>query len=211
MASVPKRSLCSSCYGAQASRSLLCRPAEQPLRELACRGPPAPSPRPLRVPRWVGRSAGRPCAWNGLVAESQVRERRCRRRARDAQPERRRLRADPPVDAHRSSPSMVNSKGLVACAPRRRRRYSPYVGEVYETSGNTCPDERGQAPLRSRRTKRAAGHRHHRVPHPRRQVPPLAGDRLLRRNACRLVHRYVPECGTCKLAAPAGPLAARGW
>lgn len=176
---------------------------------LARLGPPAPNLRSLRVPSWVGRAAGRPCAWNGLVAESQVREHRCRRRARDAQPERQRLRADPPVDAHRSSPSMGNSKGLVACAPRRRRRYSPYVGEVYVAPGNTCLDERGRHRFAASQTGCGSQASRNSASPP--ASAPLAGDQLLQRNARRLVHRHAPERGACQLIAPAGLLAACVW
>ena len=39
---------------------------------------------------------------------------------------------------------IMREQGLVACAPRRRRRYSSYVGEVSEAPENTCLDEGGR-------------------------------------------------------------------
>ena len=104
---------------------------------------------------------------------------------------------------------IMGEHGLVVCALRRKRRYRSHVGEVSEAPENTCLDE-GEAPLCSRQAKRAVGHRHHGVPHPRRQVLPLAGDRLLRRNAHRPVHRHVPERAACRLLAPAGMRPALG-
>lgn len=39
---------------------------------------------------------------------------------------------------------IMREQGLVACAPRRKRRYSSYAGEVSEAPENTCLDERGR-------------------------------------------------------------------
>ena len=39
---------------------------------------------------------------------------------------------------------IMKERDLVACAPRKKRRYSSYVGEVSEAPENTCLDERGR-------------------------------------------------------------------
>ena len=185
--------------------------------------PPAEQPQPRARPSGAARAElafapgaelgrsrrGPPMRVEWPRSGDQVREHRCRRRARDAQPERQRLRADPPVDAHRSSPSMGNSKGLVACAPRRRRRYSPYVGEVYVAPGNTCLDERDRHRFAASQTGCGSQASRNSASPP--ASAPLAGDQLLQRNARRLVHRHAPERGACQLIAPAGLLAACVW
>lgn len=38
----------------------------------------------------------------------------------------------------------MREQGLVACTPRRKRRYNSYMGEVSEAPENTCLDERGR-------------------------------------------------------------------
>ena len=86
---------------------------------------------------------------------------------------------------------MGNSKGLVACAPRRRRRYSPYVGEVYVAPGNTCLDERGRHRFAASQTGCGSQASRNSASPP--ASAPLAGDQLLQRNARRLVHRTPPN------------------
>ena len=39
---------------------------------------------------------------------------------------------------------IMKERDLVACAPRRKRGYSPYAGEVSEAPENTCLDEKGR-------------------------------------------------------------------
>lgn len=39
---------------------------------------------------------------------------------------------------------IMKERDLVACAPRKKRRYSSYVGEVSEAPENTCLDEKGR-------------------------------------------------------------------
>ena len=81
---------------------------------------------------------------------------------------------------------IVRDEGLVARAAKKKRRRSPYGGEVSEAPPNLLRDE-GQAPLRGRQAQRAADHRRDRVPHPRRQGVPLAHRGPLRRHAAELV------------------------
>ena len=50
----------------------------------------------------------------------------------------------PGLDAgERTVRKIMGEQGPVACAPRRKRGYGPYAGEVSEAPENTRPDERG--------------------------------------------------------------------
>ena len=90
---------------------------------------------------------------------------------------------------------LMREAGLSA-RRRRRRRWSSYAGEASPAPPNLPLREDGTHDFRARRPNELSVSRHHRDGAPeRRQGLPEPGDRLLRRQAGRLVEGSAPHLG----------------
>ena len=97
--------------------------------------------------------------------------------------------------------AIMAEENLVACAAKKKRRYSSYEGETSAAPPNLLLDERGKHRFRADSPNETWITDVHRVPHPRRQGLSLANRRLFRRDAAELVDLHVPRCRDGELLA----------